>query len=191
LNLLGQEKSINQLTNQELPLRTILRLLCLYSLVSGGIKPRLFGSLKRDLLQTYGYKHVNPLIKLSTLSLLTNTGSSGGGGVASGVPGLIMSGMSLMGGRSAFSGARKPLKRIVNELDGPDPNDISYTYSGYAPLSVRIVESICFDKSTDWNPPLRSSSSPFLATLLMSNKSTTPMLQMVGPESLSSCIHPP
>ncbi|EFP89202.1 hypothetical protein PGT21_006205 [Puccinia graminis f. sp. tritici] len=146
LDLSGQEKAISQLIDQEVPLRTILRLLCLYSSVSGGIKPKSFESLKRDLLQTYGYQHVNLLIKLSTLSLLSSTTTGG----PSSVPGSIMSGMTLIGGRSGFSGARKPLKLIVDELDGPEPNDISYSYSGYAPLSVRIIESICFNKSLGW-----------------------------------------
>ncbi|WAQ81762.1 hypothetical protein PtA15_2A73 [Puccinia triticina] len=146
LDLSGQEKAIGQLIDQEVPLRTILRLLCLYSSVSGGIKPKSFENLKRDLLQTYGYQHVNLLIKLSSLSLLTSTASGG----SSSVPGSIMSGMTLIGGRSGFSGARKPLKLIVDELDGPEPNDISYSYSGYAPLSVRIIESICFNKSLGW-----------------------------------------
>ncbi|OAV93977.1 hypothetical protein, variant 1 [Puccinia triticina 1-1 BBBD Race 1] len=114
--------------------------------ISGGIKPKSFENLKRDLLQTYGYQHVNLLIKLSSLSLLTSTASGG----SSSVPGSIMSGMTLIGGRSGFSGARKPLKLIVDELDGPEPNDISYSYSGYAPLSVRIIESICFNKSLGW-----------------------------------------
>ncbi|POV96880.1 hypothetical protein PSHT_14885 [Puccinia striiformis] len=77
LDLSGQEKAISQLIDQEVPLRTILRLLCLYSSVSGGIKPKSFETLKRDLLQTYGYEHVNLLIKLSNLSLLSSTGSGG------------------------------------------------------------------------------------------------------------------
>ncbi|KAI7959595.1 hypothetical protein MJO28_003386, partial [Puccinia striiformis f. sp. tritici] len=148
LDLSGQEKAISQLIDQEVPLRTILRLLCLYSSVSGGIKPKSFETLKRDLLQTYGYEHVNLLIKLSNLSLLSSTGSGGSSSVPGG--GGIMSGMTLIGGRSGFAGARKPLKLIVDEIDGPDPNDISYSYSGYAPLSVRIVESICFSKSLGW-----------------------------------------
>ncbi|KAI9613434.1 hypothetical protein H4Q26_010038 [Puccinia striiformis f. sp. tritici PST-130] len=112
------------------------------------IKPKSFETLKRDLLQTYGYEHVNLLIKLSNLSLLSSTGSGGSSSVPGG--GGIMSGMTLIGGRSGFAGARKPLKLIVDEIDGPDPNDISYSYSGYAPLSVRIVESICFSKSLGW-----------------------------------------
>jgi len=146
LDLSGQEKAISQLIDQEVPLRTILRLLCLYSSVFGGIKAKSFETLKRDLLQTYGYEHVNLLIKLSKLSLLTSTTSGG----SSTVPGSIMSGMTLIGGRSGFSGARKPLRLIVDDLDGPEPTDISYSYSGYAPLSVRIIESICLNKSLGW-----------------------------------------
>lgn len=145
LDLSGQEKAISQLIDQEVPLRTILRLLCLYSIVSGGIKPKSLEVLKRDLLQTYGYEHVNLLIKLSSLSLLSSSTSGTGGKV----PSAIMPGM-IIGARSGFQSARKPFRLIVDELDGPEPHDISYSYSGYAPLSVRVIESICFNKSFGW-----------------------------------------
>ncbi|MBW0497782.1 hypothetical protein O181_037497 [Austropuccinia psidii MF-1] len=140
----GQEKAINQLISQEAPLRTVLRLLCLYSLVSGGIKAKSLENLKRDLLQTYGYHHMNLFIQLSSLLLLTSSNS----GTAGTVPSSIMSGM--MGGRSGFGNARKALRLIIDELDGPEPNDISYTYSGYAPMSVRIIEAVCSNGMNGW-----------------------------------------
>ena len=42
--------------------------------------------------------------------------------------------------RSAFSQSRRLLRLIVDDVDEFRPNDISYVYSGYAPLSVRIVQ---------------------------------------------------
>jgi hypothetical protein len=36
----------------------------------------------------------------------------------------------------------KALRLIVDEVNEHDPNDIAYVYSGYAPLSVRLVQSI-------------------------------------------------
>jgi hypothetical protein len=51
VDLANQENSIRDLINQGVPLRTILRLLCLYSIVSGGIKQKPLEEFKRDILQ--------------------------------------------------------------------------------------------------------------------------------------------
>ena len=37
---------------------------------------------------------------------------------------------------------RKALKRIVDDVDEQKPDDIAYVYSGYAPLSIRLVQCI-------------------------------------------------
>jgi lysine-specific histone demethylase 1 len=37
---------------------------------------------------------------------------------------------------------RKQLRLIVDEVQEDDPNDVSYVYSGYAPLSIRLVQCI-------------------------------------------------
>jgi hypothetical protein len=41
-----------------------------------------------------------------------------------------------------YTPLRKSLKIWDDEVNEADPNDISYTFSGYAPLSVRLVQSI-------------------------------------------------
>jgi hypothetical protein len=46
-----QENAIRDLLNQEAPLRTVLRLLCLYSVVVGGLKLKNLEEFKRDILQ--------------------------------------------------------------------------------------------------------------------------------------------
>lgn len=51
VDLATQENSIRDLLNQEAPLRTVLRLLCLYSIISGGLKPKVMEEFKRDILQ--------------------------------------------------------------------------------------------------------------------------------------------
>lgn len=42
--------------------------------------------------------------------------------------------------KSAFALARKPLRLVVDEVDEQAPTDIAYVFSGYAPLSVRLVQ---------------------------------------------------
>ena len=51
VDLAKQENSIRDLINQEVSLKTVLRLLCLYSLISGGLKIKVLEEFKRDLLQ--------------------------------------------------------------------------------------------------------------------------------------------
>lgn len=42
--------------------------------------------------------------------------------------------------RSTFAQCRRMLRLIVDDVDEMHPNDISYVYSGYAPLSIRLVQ---------------------------------------------------
>lgn len=100
------------------PMSTVLRSAVLLSLTSGGIKPKLLEAFKRDFLQAYGYEHLPLLIALQSLGLLVRSPSP-----------------------SPFQGARKPFRLIVDDVDDGAPNDIAYVYSGYAPLSVRLVQA--------------------------------------------------
>ena len=44
------------------------------------------------------------------------------------------------GSASKFNYVRKQLQLIVDEVEEHNPQDISYVYSGYAPLSVRLIQ---------------------------------------------------
>ncbi|GAA5891327.1 hypothetical protein JCM6882_004658 [Rhodosporidiobolus microsporus] len=118
-----QENSIRDLINQEAPLRTVLRLLCLYSIVSGGLKQKLLEEFKREILQTYGFEHLPLLLYLQQLNLLTRQPPS-----------------SRSTPKPPFVSSRKPLRLIVDDVDEQNPHDMSYVFSGYAPLSVRLVQ---------------------------------------------------
>ncbi|GAA6038956.1 hypothetical protein JCM8097_000593 [Rhodosporidiobolus ruineniae] len=123
VDLAVQENSIRDLINQEVPLRTVLRLLCLYSIVSGGIKQKTLEEFKRDILQTYGFEHLPLLLYLQQLNLLVRPPPS-----------------SRSTPKPPFVGSRKPLRLIVDDVDEQNPHDMSYVFSGYAPLSVRLVQ---------------------------------------------------
>jgi hypothetical protein len=43
---------------------------------------------------------------------------------------------------SGFAAARAPLKLVNDDVDEKQPRDISYVFSGYAPLSVRLVQAV-------------------------------------------------
>lgn len=44
------------------------------------------------------------------------------------------------GGRPTFPAVKKAFRLLLDNVNDTDPSDIAYTYAGYAPLSIRLVE---------------------------------------------------
>lgn len=132
-----QHETIEELIARDVPLPKILRLLCLESTISGGLRAKDLESFKRQILQAYGYQHLLTLDKLEKMELLqSRTAASAlllpvGGGTT-----------STTGTKSNYGYLRKELAMIIDEYNEQDPEDISYVYSGYAPLSIRLVQCI-------------------------------------------------
>lgn len=141
LDIPAQETSIRDLIYQEANVFTVIRLLCMLSLVGNGIKPKILEEIKRDLLQTYGFEYLPLLISLADLGLLTKVPPNASSSA-----------------RSPFASVRKPLRLIVDEIDESDPEDIAYVYSGYAPASIRLVQHAV-------GIPVQSSTGGFMAGL--------------------------
>lgn len=132
----SQHDAIEELIARDAPLPEVLRLLCLESCMSGGIKQRELETFKRLILQAYGYQHILTLDALEKLHLLLSRSSP----LASMIP---MSGTGAnVGTKTNYTYLRKSLRLIVDEVNEHDPNDIAYVYSGYAPLSVRLVQCV-------------------------------------------------
>ncbi|CAO3695260.1 unnamed protein product [Umbelopsis ramanniana] len=112
---------IEELIDKQEPIVKVLRVLCLMSLVQGGLKAKVLEHFKREIIQTYGYEHIQTLYDLERLGLFNVRTSSNAS-------------------RAAYANVRRTLRLIVNEVDEHNPADISYVYSGYAPLSVRLVQ---------------------------------------------------
>lgn len=100
-----------------------LALLCLQSICSGGIKSSRYDSIRRDIVQTYGYEYIFILTNLEKAGLLRRR------------DGLWID------TASPFNTLRKSLILINAEVDTVEPDDISYVSSGYAPISVRIIQT--------------------------------------------------
>jgi len=101
----------------------LLRLLCLQSLTSGGIKSAKFDSLRREVVQTYGYEYLFVLNNLEKAKLFRRKDTS------------------WMDTASTFTNLRKQLALINAEVNTADPDDVSYVSSGYAPLTARLVQT--------------------------------------------------
>ncbi|KAF1969907.1 Sec1-like protein [Bimuria novae-zelandiae CBS 107.79] len=127
-----QHDTINELINRDVPLSEILRLLCLESTTNAGLRPKDLESFKRTVIQAYGPQHVLTLSSLEKMNLLQPRGGSGLGATPAAKPGSVTN----------YTPLRKSLKIWDDDVNEAEPNDISYTFSGYAPLSVRIVQSI-------------------------------------------------
>ena len=136
-----QHPNIEDLIARDVPLSTILRILCLESTVAGGLRPRDIEHFKRLVLHAYGYQHLLSLDRLEKMSLLIPRASTGSillptSGPSSG------SNPTSSNLKTNYAHLRKELRLIIDDYNESEPEDIAYTYSGYAPLSVRIVQSI-------------------------------------------------
>lgn len=133
----SQHDTIEELIARAIPLPTVLRLLCLESCVSGGLRPKDLDNFKRLILHAYGYQHLLTFDALEKMQLLHPRTAANvlllPNAIAGGAPG---------GAKTNYSYLRKALRLIVEEVNEQDPNDIAYVYSGYAPLSVRLVQCV-------------------------------------------------
>ncbi|PNH31941.1 hypothetical protein VD0002_g2399 [Verticillium dahliae] len=126
----SQFDAIEELIARDTPLPEVLRLLCIYSCISGGVKPKEYDQFRRLILQGYGYQHIMTLNKLEKLQLFLSRSSPLAGMIGS------------SGDKTNYSYLRRLLRLIVDEVQEDDPNDIAYVYSGYAPLSIRLVQCV-------------------------------------------------
>lgn len=81
------------------------------------MKPKQLEFFKREILQTYGFEYIFTLNNFEKLGLIKK-----------------------QEGKQGFPILRKNLRLIVEDLDESNPNDVAYVYSGYAPLSIRLVQ---------------------------------------------------
>ncbi|EJF67229.1 Sec1-like protein [Dichomitus squalens LYAD-421 SS1] len=130
----AQIAAIEDLIAQGADMRTVVRLLCLASVVTGGVKAKLLENIKREILQTYGYNYLPLLLSLAAppLSVLLPN------------PLPHNAPPSVADSKYPYANLRKSLRLLVED---PDPmeeleNDISYVYSGFAPISVRLVQCV-------------------------------------------------
>ena len=159
-NLIGgadgpsQYGAIDELISRAVPLSTVLRLLCLVSCLNGGLKPKDLDFFKQQILQAYGYQHLLTLSSLEKAGLLVSSRTSvshafqflprPGGSSNSSASASTTSATSAATplSHTNYSLIRRPLRLIVEDIDEQSPQDIAYTYSLYAPLSIRLVQCI-------------------------------------------------
>ncbi|KAJ9064212.1 Vacuolar protein-sorting-associated protein 33 [Entomophthora muscae] len=112
---------VADMVDRQESLLSVLRLVCLQCQVHGGLPTKLYAQYQKDICQAYGYHHLTTLNSLEKSGLLTRQPDSGASS-------------------QRFNTVAKAFRLNVDEVDERQPNDISYVYSGYAPLSVRMVQ---------------------------------------------------
>nr|XP_002120775.1 vacuolar protein sorting-associated protein 33A [Ciona intestinalis] len=120
LNGIGTDKVnpyIEDCLFRKQPIVQVLRLICLQCQTNNGLKPKVLEYYKREIVQTYGYKHLITLNKLEKCGLMCGTGTSWN-----------------------YNTVRKSLRLVVDDINEKEPQDIAYVHSGYAPLSIRLAE---------------------------------------------------
>lgn len=131
----AQHDTIEELIARDTPLPLILRLLCLESCTSNGLRQKDLEHFRMLILHAYGYQHVLTLDALEKMGLLTPRTSN-----VLPIPGVSSTGPQPS--RTNYQYLRKALHLIVDEVNESAPDDIAYVYSGYAPLSVRLVQAV-------------------------------------------------
>ncbi|KAL6545362.1 Vacuolar protein-sorting-associated protein 33 [Orobanche gracilis] len=108
---------IEEMIHKQEPLVNVLRVLILFSITNSGLPKKTFDYLRRELLHSYGFEHIATLNNLEKAGLFRKQDS-----------------------RSNWMTIKRALKLLVEDTNTINPNDISYVFSGYAPLSVRLVQ---------------------------------------------------
>lgn len=116
---------LESLIAQQFPLPQVLRLLCLWSQIHNGLKPKDYESFSTRVLQSYGH-HI-----LLVLHHLRDHGL------------FIIRTAATEKGRGGWTGFSRTWKLTPDHIDERNPQDIGYLYSGYAPLNLRILQGYC------------------------------------------------
>jgi hypothetical protein len=147
----GQITAVEELIAQGADIQLVIRLLCLASITAGGIKGKTLENIKKELLQVsgrfehshdgalitrqaYGYSYLPLLLSLAApplAILLPNP-------LPPSTP------VSVAGTKYPYASLRKSLRLLIEGNESLDEleNDISYVYSGYAPISIRLVQCV-------------------------------------------------
>ncbi|GFF28230.1 vacuolar protein sorting-associated protein 33A [Aspergillus lentulus] len=129
-----QHDAIKELIARDVPLKTVLRLLCLESCMAGGLRSRDLENFKKQIVHAYGHQHILTFSALEKMELLQPRSSAAAM--------LIPTAGAQPGTKTNYNYLRKNLRLLVEEVSEKDPNDIAYVYSGFAPLSIRLVQCV-------------------------------------------------
>lgn len=180
----AQITSIEDMIAQGAEMQTIIRLLCLASLTAGGIKAKSLENIKREMLQAYGYDLMPLLLSLAAppLAIL----------LPSPLPASTPPAVTSL--KYPFASLRKSLRLLID--DSPEAldeveNDISFVYSGYAPISIRLIQCVAQKGGVLSNPAEKEKSTndaPAQENLSVGKVQAHPIVGWKGFEDVMAAI---
>lgn len=108
---------IEEMIHKQEPLVSVLRQLILLSVTNAGLPKRNFDYIRREILHSYGFEHIATLNNLEKAGLVKK-----------------------QEGKSNWLLIKRALNLVVEDTDTTNPKDVSYVFSGYAPLSIRLIQ---------------------------------------------------
>ncbi|KAI3508711.1 hypothetical protein L1887_23723 [Cichorium endivia] len=108
---------IEEMIHKQEPLVSVLRQLILLSVTNAGLPKRNFDYIRREILHSYGFEHIATLNNLEKAGLVKK-----------------------QEGKSNWLTIKRALNLVVEDTDTTNPKDVSYVFSGYAPLSIRLIQ---------------------------------------------------
>ena len=96
---------------------TLLKILCLESIIHGGIRYKYYEQFLKDFLDIYGYKNFFLWKNLEKIGVLKTQDNN-----------------------FFFTNISTELNLIYSDIDVINPNDSSYVYGGYCPIIIRLIE---------------------------------------------------
>ncbi|KIK07306.1 hypothetical protein K443DRAFT_627291 [Laccaria amethystina LaAM-08-1] len=180
----AQITSIEDMIAQGAEMQTIIRLLCLASLTAGGIKAKSLENIKREMLQAYGYNFMPLFLFLAAPPLAILLPSSLPASTPPAVTSL----------KYPFASLRKSLRLLID--DNPEAldeveNDISFVYSGYAPISIRLIQCVAQKGGVLSNPAEKEKSmndAPAQQNLSIGKVQAHPIVGWKGFEDVMAAI---
>ncbi|KAL1461047.1 hypothetical protein WDU94_012979 [Cyamophila willieti] len=147
------------------PLIKVLKMICMQSFTSSGLKQKVLDYYKREIIQTYGFHHILSLTNLEQAGLLKSCQNNS---------------------TRQYTLLRKMMNLTVENSNELAPADINFVHSIYAPLSIRLVQRlrrapqiIPQDLLALLSGPVLEESQPLPQSHRTSNASTTENTQVV------------
>lgn len=122
------------LRNDEI--HTVLRHLCLYSIIHNGIKPRIYDRIRGSIIRAYGARYICNFFALESCGMLRAKVKDGKSSVYSNVIGA--------------------LSLSVPYESSLENQDVSSVYAGYTPITARLVQNVSKLLDDPNDPKLKS-----------------------------------
>ena len=98
---------------------SILKMIIIHCQIKGGLKEKIFNKLKLEISLIYGFQSIILWNNLEKIKMIKKKD-----------------------GNDYYKSIKKKLDLIKHDVNVYEPNDPSYVFSGYCPISIKLIQSI-------------------------------------------------